>query len=216
MPGDETDPPSPVSSAPSADDIAARLRATLAGEDPAHLIAILHEELRSIAAGLFRNERAGHTLQPTAVVNEACARLLGGRAVEPMERAQFFALAARIMRNVLIDHARAAGRDKRGGDRHRVTLGDPASTRTESIGLDDLAALDEALAELAKLDERKARLVELRFFGGLGLEQSAEFLGIARSTASEDWRMARAWLLRRLRPELADRPGEGPQTGPAS
>lgn len=191
-----------------AETIAARLRATLAGEDPAQLIAILHDELRGIAAGLFRNERAGHTLQPTAVVNEACARLLAGQTLPPMERAQFFALAARVMRNVLIDHARAAGREKRGGDRQRVTLGDPASTRTESIGLDDLAALDEALDELAKLDERKAKLVELRFFGGLGLEQAAEFLGIARSTASDDWRMARAWLLRRLRPEL----GEGDES----
>ena len=182
--------------------IAAHLRATLAGEDPAQLIALLHDELRAIAGGMFRDERANHTLQPTAVVNEACLRMLGGQTLPPMQRAQFFALASRVMRHVLIDHARAAGRDKRGGDRHRVTLGDPASTRAESVGLDDLAALDEALDELAKLDERKARLVELRFFGGLGLEQSAEFLGIARSTASEDWRMARAWLLRRLRPEL--------------
>lgn len=187
--------------------IEAHLRATIAGEDPAALVAILHDELRAIATGLFRNERAGHTLQPTAVVNEACVRLLGGRTLEPMERAQFFALAARVMRNVLIDHARAAGRDKRGGGMGRVTLGDPASTKADSIGLEDLAALDEALDELATLDERKARLVELRFFGGLSLEQAAEYLGIARSTASDDWRMARAWLLRRIKPELG-----GPST----
>lgn len=205
----ETDSHRARSGAHDAETIAAHLRATLAGEDPAQLIALLHDELRVIAAGMFRNERADHTLQPTAVVNEACVRLLGGQTLPSMERAQFFALAARVMRNVLIDHARAAGRDKRGGDRGRVTLGDPASTRTESIGLDDLAALDEALEELAKLDERKARLVELRFFGGLGLEQSAEFLGIARSTASEDWRMARAWLLRRIRPELGTDPPRG-------
>ncbi len=178
-------------------------------------MAVLHDELRVIAAGLFRDERAGHTLQPTAVVNEACARLLGGATLQPMERAQFFALASRVMRHVLIDHARSAGRDKRGGGRHRVTLGDPATTRAESIGLEDLAALDEALDELAKLDERKARLVELRFFGGLSLEQAADFVGIARSTASADWRMARAWLLRRLRPDLGTDLGTNPAGAPS-
>jgi RNA polymerase sigma factor (TIGR02999 family) len=186
--------------------IAAQLRATASGEDPAVLIGVLHEELRGMAGALFRGERADHTLQPTALVSEACVRLLAGATIEPMDRARFFALASKVMRQVLIDHARTAGRDKRGGRRHRVTLGDPAGSGPAEVDLLDLLALDEALEELAALDERKARLVELRFFGGLSLDDSAKLLGIARSTASDDWRMARAWLLRRLRP--ADEPGK--------
>lgn len=187
-----------------ADTLRATIRTTLTDsaaetEDVASLIATLQGELRRIAGGMFAGERAGHTLQPTAVVNEACVRLLAGEEIGPMERTRFFALAATVMRRVLIDHARAAGRDKRGGGRNRVTLGDHAGPQKEDMDLTDLLALDDALEELSRLDARKARLVELRFFGGLSLEQAAQSLGIARSTASEDWRMARAWLLRRIK-----------------
>lgn len=190
---------------PDPSDIAAQLRATAAGEEPAALIAMLHAELRGMAEALFRGERADHTLQPTALVSEACVRLLSGATIEPMDRARFFALASRVMRHVLIDHARAAGRDKRGGGRRRVTLGDPAGCGPAEVDLVDLLTLDEALDELGVLDERKARLVELRFFGGVSLDDAARLLGVARSTASDDWRMVRAWLLQRLRP--AEGPG---------
>lgn len=200
-------PPERRLESPDPSEIEALLRATAAGEDPAVLMGVLHEELRGMAEALFRGERPGHTLQPTALVNEACVRLLSGATIGPMDRARFFALASKVMRHVLIDHARAAGRDKRGGGRRRVTLGDPAGSRPAEVDLVDLLTLDEALDELAGLDERKARLVELRFFGGVSLDDAAKLLGIARSTASDDWRMARAWLLRRLRP--AEEPGEG-------
>lgn len=179
-------------------------------EDVATLIDALHGELRRIAGGMFAGERAGHTLQPTAVVNEACVRMLAGEEIGPIERTRFFALAATVMRRVLIDHARSAGRDKRGGGRRRVTLGDHSGAQNEDMDLTDMIALDDALEELSRLDERKARLVELRFFGGLSLEQAAQTLGVARSTASNDWRMARAWLLRRIK---CDAPGADPEGG---
>ena len=165
------------------------------------LLPLVYSELRTLAESHFRRARPGHTLQPTALVHEAFVRLTDRTDIDFASRREFLFMASRAMRNILVDHARAKSRAKRGGDRARVTLGpggpaDPVSrTGAETL---DLLALHEALEELATLDERKGRLVELRFFGGLSLEQSAEALDIARSTASEDWRLARAWLRRKL------------------
>ncbi|MFG0274645.1 MAG: sigma-70 family RNA polymerase sigma factor [Phycisphaerales bacterium] len=167
----------------------------------ADLLPLVYDELRALAEHFFRNERASHTLQPTALVHEAYMRLVDSDAIEWKSRAQFFVIAAKAMRNILVDHARARGRQKRGGGWQELTLdaverdfnaGDGANTI-------DMLALDEALERLAKMDERKARLVELRFFAGLSSEDAARLLDISRTTAAEDWRMARAWLHRELR-----------------
>jgi len=169
---------------------------------------LVYDELRQMASNLLKHERAGHTLQPTALVNEAYLQLLNHTTDHPEARNRFFALAARVMRHVLIDHARGKGRQKRGGDAHRVsiTLQGLGEARP-AFGPDDLLALDEALIKLEQLDERKARLVELRYFAGLEEETAAQILGIARSTAAADWRFARAWLLNQMTPRR-DRPGE--------
>jgi RNA polymerase sigma factor (TIGR02999 family) len=161
------------------------------------LFPVVYDELRSLASALLAHERADHTLQPTALVNEAYQRLAGGQGASVDTRTQFFALAARAMRHVLVDHARARGRDKRGGGAARVELSavEPADTDGDPV---DFIALDDALTRLAALDEGKAKLVELRFFAGLGLDEAADALGIARSTAALEWRMARAWLRRAI------------------
>lgn len=162
------------------------------------LLPLVYEELRRLAEAYFRNERDAHTLQPTALVHEAFVKLAGGGEVRATSRGQFLALAAKAMRNILVDHARARDREKRGGGWARVTL----TVADAKAGADrelDVLALHEALERLSALDERKGRLVELRFFGGLGEREAAEVLGVARSTAAEEWRMARAWLGRELR-----------------
>jgi RNA polymerase sigma factor (TIGR02999 family) len=167
----------------------------------ADLLPLVYDELRALAEHFFRNERASHTLQPTALVHEAYMRLVDSDAIEWKSRAQFFVIAAKAMRNILVDHARARGRQKRGGDWQELTL--DAVERDFNAGdgakAIDMLALDEALERLAKMDERKARLVELRFFAGLSSEDAARLLDISRTTAAEDWRMARAWLHRELR-----------------
>ncbi|MEX0876380.1 MAG: ECF-type sigma factor, partial [Phycisphaerales bacterium] len=142
--------------------------------------------------------RASHTLLPTALVHEAWVRLAGSSELEVGSQDHFFLLASRTMRRILIDHARGVSRIKRGGGRGRVslTIADPESS--EALDPAELIALDEALGRLRELDERKARVVELRFFGGLDEETTARVLGIARSTASSDWRFARAWLQRMI------------------
>jgi RNA polymerase sigma factor (TIGR02999 family) len=163
---------------------------------PDDLMAALYDELHAIAAAQLREQRSGHTLQPTALVNEAYLRLRRGHpAVQ--NREDFLRLACSVMRNLLVDHARARKSAKRGGAWQRITLSaahdDSASTPV------DVLALDEALTELSAFDERVARLVELRFFGGLGESEAAEMLGVSRAAATRDWRMARAWLAQRLR-----------------
>lgn len=179
----------------------------------ADLLPLVYDELRSLAESFFSNERRDHTLQPTALVHEAYARLVDQTAIEFKSRNQFFVLAAKAMRNILVDHARARNRLKRGGGGHwqEVTISqieqsiadqNPESAETPGP---DLEAVHEALARLQTFDERKAKLVELRFFAGLTIEAAADILGIARSTATEDWRMARAWLHRELR-DKADEP----------
>ncbi len=173
----------------------------------ADLLPLVYDELCSLAESFFRNERRDHTLQPTALAHEAYARLVDQTAIEFKSRNQFFVLAAKAMRNILVDHARARNRLKRGGGGNwkEVTIGQIERAIADANGSDatdsgaDLERVHEALARLHALDERKAQLVELRFFAGLTLEAASDVLGIARSTASEDWRMARAWLHRELR-----------------
>jgi RNA polymerase sigma factor (TIGR02999 family) len=144
-------------------------------------------------------ERPGHTLQATALVNEAYLRLAGqdGASPEWQSRAHFYAVAAQVMRRVLIDHARTRARDKRGGpDAVQVTLGEAEAL--DGGRADDLLALDEALQQLQTLDPQKVKLVELRYFGGLSVEETAEVLGISPTTARREWRRAKAWLYREM------------------
>ena len=170
-------------------------RAQGAGGD-ADWMATVYDELRAMAAGMLRYERPDHTLQPTALVNEAYLKLCRGRDAEWNDRAHFCAVAARAMRQILVDHARTRGRQKRGGGWLRVTLSDtPVVNPNEDV---DILALDEAMHELEALDERKARVVELRFFGGLTNAEVADVIEMAPKTAEADWYMARAWLRKRL------------------
>ena len=161
------------------------------------LMALVYDDLRRRAAGYLRRERAGHTLQPTSLVHEAYLRLVDQDRVVWQNRAHFLAIAASMMRRVLMDHGRRQKAGKRGGAGTRVTL-DEAFSQVSPRGL-DLLALDGALSELAALDEQQARIVELRAFGGLGVEETAEVLGISAATVKRHWAFALAWLQRRLR-----------------
>ncbi len=156
------------------------------------LLPLVYRELRRCAASYLRRERQNHTLQPTALVNEAFLKLVEQRNVRWQNRAHFFGVAAQAMRRILVDHARTHGRVKRGGAAPQVTL-DEAMISAESRSI-DLLALDEALERLSALDERQARVVELKFFGGLSVEESAEVLNISPATIKREWSMARAWL----------------------
>jgi RNA polymerase sigma factor (TIGR02999 family) len=170
------------------------------GDDAARerLFAVVQPELRRMASGFLRGERQDHTLEPNALVNELCLRLLGGAHVTFNDRAHFFAIAAQTMRRILIDHARARVADKRGGVQERITLSAVDGWRPVA-GMEDILALDEALEALERADPRAARVVELRFFGGLREEDVAEALGVSVITVKRDWKVARAWLIRRLR-----------------
>jgi len=163
------------------------------------LLPRVYEELRGLAQAYLRNERAQHTLQPTALIHEAYLRLIDQKTVGYEDKTHFFAIAARSMRQILVDHARARRAQKRGGDLVAVTL-DSALAFCEDQGL-DVVALGDALNRLAALDERKAKVVELRFFGGLTHEEAAGVLGISPKTAEADWYMARAWLRQALSEE---------------
>lgn len=155
----------------------------------------VYDELRGLAAAMLADQRPGHTLQPTALVNEAYLRMLRQSQLKVESRAHFFKLAAKVMRQVLVDHARAKGSQKRGGDRGRVTLDGQDVAATSVV---DILALDDALSALSALDERKGRLVELRVFAGMTLDEAADALGVARSTAALDWRFAKSWLSAQL------------------
>lgn len=160
------------------------------------LMTLIYPELHAIAHRQLGHERDGHTLQTTALLHEAYLRLVGVD-VEWEDRKHFFAVAARAMRRVLVDHARARARDKRGGDVQVVTLDDELVLAEESAV--DLVALDEALHRLADVDERKARAMELHFFGGLSYEETARALDVSPATVHRDLRMAKAWLHQQLR-----------------
>jgi len=144
-------------------------------------------------------ERAGHSLQATALVNEAYMRLIDVQHVNWQNRAHFLAMAARLMRRILVDYARSKGYQKRGGAAVRITLDEMNMAGIEPDR--DLVALDDALNELAKVDERKGKVVELRFFGGLSIEETADVLDVSVETVMRDWKLAKAWLLRELKRE---------------
>ena len=174
------------------------LRAWSDGDQTAleRLIPLVEAELRRLARGYMRRERRGHTLQTTALVHEAVIRLLDGEPVPWNDRAHFLGIAARLMRRVLVDHARSRDAQKRGGGAQRVTFTDARGfVRVPSI---DVIALDRALEALAAVDARKARVVELRFFGGLTVEETATVLHLSRDSIERDWRLAKLWLLRQL------------------
>ena len=170
------------------------------GNDEARdrLFAVVLPQLRQIAARVLHGERPDHTLEPNALVNELCLRLFAGKPLTFNDRAHFFAVAAQGMRHILIDHARARAADKRGGVQQRITLSAVDGWQPVTDG-EDIMALDEALAQLEKADPRAARVVELRFFGGLREEDVAEALGVSVITVKRDWKVARAWLIARLR-----------------
>jgi RNA polymerase sigma factor (TIGR02999 family) len=160
------------------------------------LTPLVYDELRRIAHRYVQREREGHTLQTTALVNEAYLRLAGQQKVAWQNRAHFFAVTAQVMRHILIDHARRRRYAKHGGETQQVSIED-ASVMTEQRAA-DLIALDEALVELAKLDPRKSRVVELRYFGGLSLEETAEVVNVSLMTVRRDWRAAKAWLYKKV------------------
>jgi len=160
------------------------------------LMPIVYEELRRQAARYLRREQAGHTLQTTALIHEAYVRLVDQRNVQWQNRAHFFGIAAQLMRRILVDHARAKKRVKRGGSDVRVSLAD-ADVAVKGQEL-DVVAVDEALQRLAAIDEQQSRVVELRFFSGLTVEETAEVMGISKATVKRDWAMAKAWLHREL------------------
>ena len=160
------------------------------------LMPVVYAELRRRAARYLRRERPGHTLQTSALVNEAYLKLCDQTRVRWQNRAHFFAIAAQTMRRILIDHARSRRMGKRGGGARALPLDEAALLTDERA--DELVALDEALAALEKVDARKARVVELRYFGGLSAEESAEVLKVSADTVGREWRRARAFLLREM------------------
>ena len=160
------------------------------------LLGLVYEPLRAIASRHLHREREGHTLQPTALVNELYLKLVGQRSVAWNDRAHFFAVAAQVMRRILVDYARRKKSDKRGGDMIPVTIGAALDlAATESV---DVVALDVALENLEKIFPQQARVVELRFYAGLTIDETASVLGVSPATISREWTMARAWLRREL------------------
>ncbi len=156
------------------------------------LVEVIHAELHRLARRYMRLEAPGHTLNTTALVNEAYLKLVNQNNVNWQNRAHFFAVSAHAMRNILIDMARGRGREKRGGDVHRIAL-DETLVFTDDRAA-ELVALDDALTDLAKLDQRKSQIVEMRYFGGLSVEETAEVLKVSVATVDREWRRARAWL----------------------
>jgi RNA polymerase sigma factor (TIGR02999 family) len=164
------------------------------------LVPLVHDELRRIARRYMGRERAGHSLQASALVNEAYLRLIDINKVQWQNRAQFFGVAARTMRRILVDFARARGSGKRGGDIRKVSLDEALVVSSPP---QDLVALDDALQVLERAYPRKSQVVELRFFGGLTFEETAEALGVSVDTVKRDWRFAKLWLLRELSDETS-------------
>ena len=160
------------------------------------LLPLVYRELHRAARAAMRGERSGHTLEPTALINEAYLRLVDLRQLDWQDRAHFLAVSARLMRRILIDHARAHRYQKRGGGAVKVTLDGNIAISSEPGR--DLVALDDALQALAQVDERKSQVIELRFFGGLTVEETATVMRVSVDTVMRDWKMAKAWLLREL------------------
>ena len=165
------------------------------------LVPIIHTELRRLARHYLKRERPGHTLQTSALVNEAYVRLINWKTARFESRAHFFGVSAQLMRRILVDFARHRPRVQGDSVRH-VSLEEALSVAAEPGA--DLVALDEALVQLAQLDPRKARIIELRFFGGMSVDETAEFLGISPATALREWQKAKAWLYRELSSDKKD------------
>jgi RNA polymerase sigma factor (TIGR02999 family) len=183
---------------PGSFDVTGLLRAWGQGDETAlqQLVPLVYEQLRASARRHMARERPGHTLQTTALIHETYLRLVNVRHVNWQNRAHFFGICAQLMRRILVDIARSHGYQKRGGGRQRVDLED-ALLVTPQPGA-DLVALDEALQRLAAVDERKSRVVELRFFGGLSVKETAAVMNVSGDTVMRDWKLAKVWLLREL------------------
>jgi RNA polymerase sigma factor (TIGR02999 family) len=160
------------------------------------LMSVVYQELHRLAHHYMKRESLGHTLQTSALVNEAFLKLVGQRDVHWQNRAHFFGIAAQMMRRILVDYARSRGYAKRGGDARQVSLDEAAIVSEERAA--DVVALDDALKGLAEFDLRKSRIVELRFFGGLSIEETAEVLTVSPGTVMRDWTLAKAWLRREM------------------
>ncbi|HEV2669190.1 MAG TPA: sigma-70 family RNA polymerase sigma factor [Blastocatellia bacterium] len=188
---------------PPPNEITERLIAWGAGDRAAldQLFPVVYQELRRMAGNYLRQENPGHTLQPTALVHEAWLRLIDQARVNWRNRAQFFGVAAQMMRRILVDHAKAKHREKRGGEAVKLSLDVAINLSQEREA--DLLALDDALGELTRVDERKGRVVELRYFGGFSVEETAQILGVSPETVMRDWKMAKAWLYQQIRREAA-------------
>jgi|SRR5262245_7709204 len=192
------DPPKGQEPPGSSRDVTELLIAWGQGDQSAfeELVPMVHAELRRLARRQMAGERPGHTLQTTALVNEAYLRLLDLSRVRWQDRTHFLSMSSRVMRRILVDHARARDARKRGGDDIKVPLDDGAEVSNERSV--DLVALDDALNALAVIDSRKSQVVEMRFFGGLSVEETAEALQVSPETVKRDWRMAKAWLMKEL------------------
>ena len=186
---------------PSADDVTPLLQAASLGSREAvdQLLPLVYDELRGLAADYLHRERTDHTLQATAIVHEAYLRLVNQQSVGWKDRSQFFAVAAKVMRRILVDHARAHRAAKRGGGKKKTEFDDAFALFQQRAG--DLLGLDEALKRLATVDERKSRVVELRFFGGLTVEETSRVLDVPLRTVERDWTFAKAWLRGELEKE---------------
>ena len=190
----ETEPMSSISSVK----VTQLLRAWSTGDAGAleKLVPVVHQELRRMARNYMRRERQGHTLQPTALVNEVYLRLVDIKDVNWQDRAHFFAISAQMMRRILVNIAHARNTKKRGGVAQRINLDDVPDM--SGVKAKELIALDDALHELAKFDPRQAQVIELRFFGGLSVEETAEVLKISPQSVMRDWKLAKAWMMREL------------------
>jgi len=186
----------------SAGETATRILARITEGDRSaweRLVPLVYDELRALAAEYLRHERPGHTLQPTALVHEAYLRLIDQKNAQWTSKAHFFSVAARAMRQLLVEHARTRRAVKRGGARQKVTLDEVVAPPGANVA--DLLDLDTALAKLAAMDERMSRIVELRFFGSLTIAETAHVLELSTATVEDDWAVARAWFAKELHPE---------------
>jgi RNA polymerase sigma-70 factor (ECF subfamily) len=191
---------------PNTQDVSQLLRAWSAGDQSAlnGLAPIVYDKLRRLAHHFMNRERAGHSLQTTALINEAYMRLVDYKRMQWMDRAHFFSVSAQVMRRILVDHARSRN-VKRGGGVLHLALDDVAVVSSDRTG--DLVALDDALNALGRLDQRKVQIIEMRFFGGLSVEETAEVLKVSPATVRRDWSIAKLWLYRELTGRTGHEPG---------